>query len=475
MTGVGFSPRSVVSGSRMLRRLAWRWPMTVAVAIFVAANVVGAFVALRGQSAVERALEDRATAVARGLEHRCHDAVVGHDAPAIRRCLQALWEEQGVSRVAVVDTHGEVVAEEHPRARGGEPLTVRYAAADHGGEVRSFVVVDVDPRAADRATRAARREAVVAALAFALVGVALSIVATRRVVRPLRRLAAAEAAIAGGDRSARVPVEGPDETRVLAGAFNTMVDAIRERDEQLQRRGDELQASLDRERALEGAKRSLTAMIVHDLRSPVGAARSVLGAVDASRLDEGDRDMMGAAARRLDTALAMAGDLLEVSRLEQAERPLSRERVDLGALCRELAAAPWPDTEGNLARIVLDVPDEALEVNVEPRLVERAVANLLGNAVRHAGAAGPVRLRVARVPAGVQIAVEDRGPGVPDGERERIFQPFERGSARRGEGAGIGLALCARVATAHGGRVWVQDGPDGQGARFVLELPTEGS
>lgn len=457
----------------MFRRLAWRWPVTVAVAIFLAASLVGAFVALRGQAAVARALEGRATAVARGLEHRCHVEIVARDAAGVRRCLQSLWEEPDVSRVAVVDAAGAIVAEEHPRVRRGERLTVRYGATDDAGEVRAFVVVDVDERAAERATAAVRREAIVAALAFALVGVALAVLATRTVVRPLRRLAAAETSIAGGDRTARVPVEGPEETRTLASAFNAMVDAIRDRDARLERRGDELQESLDRVQGLEAAKRSLTAMIVHDLRSPVGAARSVLGAIDAERLEPADREMVVAAARRLDSALAMAADLLEVSRLEQADRPLALERIDLAGLCRELAAAPWPRPDGVAATLVLDLPDGATVVSADPRLVERAIANLLGNAVRHAGAAGPIGLRLVPVDGCVRVEVEDQGPGVPPTDRERIFRPFERGAGSRGEGAGIGLALCAKAAAAHGGRVWVEDAASGKGARFVFELPAE--
>jgi signal transduction histidine kinase len=130
------------------------------------------------------------------------------------------------------------------------------------------------------------------------------------------------------------------------------------------------------------------------------------------------------------------------------------------------------------ADIPVDVDAElaGVVVQADKRRIVRVIANLLDNAAKYAGGATSVSLRQAE--DGVQIAVEDRGEGVPEDDRELIFGRFNRGSAagRRGssEGVGLGLALVAEHANLHGGRVWVEDRADGDpGARFVVQLPVE--
>jgi signal transduction histidine kinase len=113
-------------------------------------------------------------------------------------------------------------------------------------------------------------------------------------------------------------------------------------------------------------------------------------------------------------------------------------------------------------------------VDADKRRLVRVIANLLDNAARYGGGATSVSLR--RVDEGVQVAVEDEGPGIPPDERELVFSRFARGggAGRRGsgDGVGLGLALVAEHVRLHGGRVWVEDRPDGkEGARFVVELP----
>jgi signal transduction histidine kinase len=130
----------------------------------------------------------------------------------------------------------------------------------------------------------------------------------------------------------------------------------------------------------------------------------------------------------------------------------------------------------------IDVPvdvDAALAgvvVHADKRRIVRVIANLLDNAAKYGGGATSVGLR--RVEDGVQIAIEDRGPGVPEEDRALIFERFSRGASagRRGssDGVGLGLALVAEHVNLHGGRVWVEDRADGdEGARFIVQLPVE--
>jgi signal transduction histidine kinase len=152
--------------------------------------------------------------------------------------------------------------------------------------------------------------------------------------------------------------------------------------------------------------------------------------------------------------------VLEASRLEARPEVTWPEPVDLLALAAE---------EG--VRAGVDVGGEAVTVEGDPRLLRRLVRNLLENARRHGGD-GPVEARVdRRGRSGARLSVGDRGPGIPEDERERIFEPFHRPAGRpeTGRGYGLGLALVRQIARAHGGEARCRP-RDGGGSVFEVDL-----
>jgi signal transduction histidine kinase len=176
-------------------------------------------------------------------------------------------------------------------------------------------------------------------------------------------------------------------------------------------------------------------------------------------------DLLAAELRRFQR---MVTDLLEISHFDTGSAELSLDDVRVDELVQHAVQAG-----GNGTLPVELAPDVAgLQVSVDKRRIERVVANLVENAAVYAG--GVTRLAVEATGDKVRLIVEDAGPGVPPGGRERIFERFFRGSAagRRGagDGTGLGLALVAEHVRLHGGRVWVDDRPGG-GSRFVVELP----
>ncbi|MCI0632963.1 MAG: ATP-binding protein, partial [Actinobacteria bacterium] len=163
-------------------------------------------------------------------------------------------------------------------------------------------------------------------------------------------------------------------------------------------------------------------------------------------------------------------DLLEISRFDAGAARLELDEVRIAELVMQAVRA---STDHDVP-VELDAELAGTVVQADKRRLVRVIANLLDNAEKYGAGATSVSLRSEN--GGVQIAVEDKGPGVPPEERALIFDRFARGggAGRRGsgEGVGLGLALVAEHVRLHGGRVWVEDRADGgEGARFVVELP----
>jgi signal transduction histidine kinase len=271
---------------------------------------------------------------------------------------------------------------------------------------------------------------------LALLAVAVAVGAfpvVRRLTRRLERLRLGVEGLGAGDLRARVPVEGRDEVAGLATSFNRAADRIE---------------------ALVGAQRTLLASASHELRSPLARIRVALELMGAERPDLRDR-----VARDIAELDELIGELLLASRLQTVEELDRREEVDLLGLVAEEAS-----------RYSADVSGDSVSVRGDARLLRRLVRNLLENAARHGEP--PVEANVRVVGGRVQVRVCDRGPGVPEDERERIFAPFYRPSSRAPSdvGSGLGLALVREIARRHGGEVRCE-GREGGGTCFVVELP----
>jgi signal transduction histidine kinase len=272
---------------------------------------------------------------------------------------------------------------------------------------------------------------------------------SRRLLRPISRVADAAGNIASGSLEARMDDESDPDLNRLAGSFNDMADAVQERIEREQRFASD---------------------VSHELRSPITALTAAVEVLDARRDDLPERtqqalDVVVSQVRRFDD---MVIDLLELSRLEAGAQDFHREPVDIVELCDRVSHRYG---HGELPiEVQSNSPRKAF---IDRIRFERVLGNLLDNASNHGG--GPTRIAIepAEQKHFVLIAVEDSGPGVAASERSRIFERFARGSAARSRiGTGLGLALVAEHAQALGGEAWVEDRRGG-GARFVVRLPTE--
>ncbi len=276
------------------------------------------------------------------------------------------------------------------------------------------------------------------AAALGMVAIAVAVAAfpvVRGLGRRLERLRAGVDRLAGGDLAARVKVEGRDEVAALAESFNRSAQRIEE---------------------LVTAHRLLLANASHELRTPL-ARITVAAALLGQNADPKTRDSLKQDVAELDQLIEQ---ILLASRLEAVPTLEQREPVDLLALAAEEAS-----------HYDLEVTGQPVTVSGDRTLLRRLVRNLVENARRYGGA-GPISVSVTHEGGRAVMNVSDHGPGVPEAERQRIFEPFYRlaGGTETGRGSGLGLALVLDIARRHGGDA-VCLAAEGGGSKFRVDLP----
>jgi len=303
-----------------------------------------------------------------------------------------------------------------------------YAPVMHEGAV--VAVLGVEGRAANYAALDALQRYLVALGALALAALAaLVIVFSRALTAPLDRLAAASARIGAGDLDAPIVVRGGAvEIAQLARTMDEMRDA-------LLRRAREMQLMLGG--------------IAHEVRNPLGGMKLFVGLLGEDLADRPEEaEMIGRIERELNTLERVVEEFLAYAR----QSPLDTAPVSLAELCGEVAGLAGLPVRGPLA--------DAAPVRADREQLRRLLLNLARNAAQ----AGASALVVERTAEG--FAVGDDGPGLPPEVAERAFEAFY---TTREKGTGLGLALCRKIAEAHGGRIALV--PSAAGARFEVRLP----
>ncbi|WP_295697661.1 ATP-binding protein [Lapillicoccus sp.] len=282
------------------------------------------------------------------------------------------------------------------------------------------------------------------ALLSTLAGAVLGRFAARQLMVPLDSVATAAARIGAGGLQTRLPPTDDPDLATIVGAFNSMVEALEERIQRDAR---------------------FAADLGHELRSPLTTLVASVQIIERRRdeLPERSRRAIDLVSVELARFHQTLEDLLELGRLDAGVRDQVLVHLEAGELVRETLTSSHRDPA------LLAVEGVNLGIEVDKRQLSRSLVNLLDNADRHAG--GVTAVMVRRVRDRVRILVEDNGPGVPEPERERIFERFVRGGSRGSlPGSGLGLSIVGETVVAHGGRVWCEEAPDG-GARFCIDLP----
>ncbi|MBL1100499.1 sensor histidine kinase [Streptomyces coffeae] len=254
----------------------------------------------------------------------------------------------------------------------------------------------------------------------------------------------------------------PAEDRRVLAAFAAQAAVVLDRQ----------RLAVEAERATELAegnriRTALLAAVSHDLRTPLAAIKAAVTSLrsdDVAWSEEDEAELLEGIEDGADRLDHLVGNLLDMSRLQTGTvTPLIRE-IDLDEVV-PMALGGVP--EGS---VTLDIPEELPMVAVDPGLLERSVANIVENAVKYSPPDSPVLVSASALGERVELRVADRGPGVPDTAKDRIFEPFQRyGDAPRSAGVGLGLAVARGFAEAMGGRLAAEDTPGG-GMTMALTL-----
>jgi signal transduction histidine kinase len=295
------------------------------------------------------------------------------------------------------------------------------------------------------------------------------------VTRPLRQLSQAVAAVAREGLDAGAPgsvaahwplAAAKDEFGRLSQGFRSMLDTLRRQWEALRR--------------LDHFRREGVSNLSHDLRSPLTATAACLETLDARFAGDAaraeDRQLLEVALRNTRNAARLVQSLGDLAQLDEPQFALRRETLDVGELLADIALRFAPRAQAQGVALAAEPPGEAPTVAaVDIELFERAVANLVDNALKFCATGSRIQLAARRDGARVQVSVADNGAGMAEAELPHLFDRFyqarQRAAPATGEGGkGLGLAIVKRIAELHGGSVAVRSAP-GQGTTVTLSLP----
>lgn len=330
-----------------------------------------------------------------------------------------------------------------------EKLMLLARAVPHASGARLVVAQTAE------AAEAVRDYVLAAAIAVLVLSATLSLLLGytlgRQWLARIEQINRTAGAIAAGDLSQRVAVSGRgDEFDLLASHLNDMLARI--------------------EAAVAGM-RAVSDNVAHDLRRPLARLKTRIEVLlEVPRPSAEYRAALAQTLADADELMRTFEALLTIARLEAGGEIVAPRRFDLAEVARPVAELYAAEAEDSGRPFAVELAD-GLQVGGEPRLIGQALANLLDNAAKYAGLGVPIAVRLTAEGAQARLAVVDHGPGLSDADKQRLIARFARGEIARSQpGSGLGLALAAAVARAHGGRLELRDTVGG-GLDAGLVLP----
>lgn len=285
-----------------------------------------------------------------------------------------------------------------------------------------------------------------------LAAVVVSILLSRRITSPLRRIMTASQRIAEGHYTERVQVKGGDELAELGARFNRMAGQLEQ---------------------VESMRRRLIGDVAHELRTPLTAIKgSMEGLIDGILPATPETfEQIHQEAGRINR---LVDDLQELSRVEAGAYNLDRRPVEFAALVGTIVKRLGGQFNDRGVKLDSNLPSEPLQVLADAGRIEQVLTNLVGNALQYTPEGGSVSIAASRVNGFAQITIRDTGIGIPPEHLAHIFDRFYRVDKSRSRlhgGSGIGLTIAKYLVESHGGKIWAESAGEGSGTTFTFTLP----
>jgi signal transduction histidine kinase len=217
-------------------------------------------------------------------------------------------------------------------------------------------------------------------------------------------------------------------------------------------------------------------MIYHDLRSPLAniiSSMEIMATLVPMDSTSPFKSVYDIASRSTERMQRMISGLLDINRLESGQKITTKEEVEANSLINDAVDTVSPTAHSKEITLVSNVPARLPKIWVDKDMMRRVLTNLLENSVKFTPNGSIIKIGAAAKNKNLEFWVDDQGPGVPDGAREKIFEKFvQLNTGLTSKGMGLGLTFCQLAVEAHGGKIWVENLPQG-GSRFIFSIPQQ--
>jgi signal transduction histidine kinase len=297
------------------------------------------------------------------------------------------------------------------------------------------------------------------------------------VLNPLSTLETVAEGISRGQFPERIHIGGSDEMNRVGQALGSMSVKLREgrdrMEEEVQNATSELALANEELKTLDRLKSEFLATMSHELRSPLTSIRGGLDYLRRTETASDRQDYLQIMDKNLRRLVHLVTDIFDITRIEADKIEWNFGPADMSELVGEIVEIMTPLAEERELRLRVLSPG-TMTAMVDVERIEQVIVNLTDNAIKYSPRGGLISYVLLRGKGELKIQVRDQGPGIPAEAREAIFKKFHTapssGHSGKPGGTGLGLAICSQIVRAHGGRIWVEDNPEG-GSIFTFTLP----